>query len=100
MNRWTQVAGAIAVSLILTERSDAKVGSYWKPLPPLPTPRQEVGVAGDDTHVYVIGECSSAARTPPTPTTAVGLTSPTPSLGSCTFSWAVERRRRPAPMGA
>ena len=55
MHRRLQIAGAVALTLLLAERGEAKVASHWKPLPPLPTPRQEVGVAGDDTHVYVIG---------------------------------------------
>ena len=33
----------------------AKVGSFWTDLPPLLTPRQEVGVAADLRHIYVIG---------------------------------------------
>jgi len=33
----------------------AKVASFWKDLPPLPTPRQEVGVAAEGRAVYVIG---------------------------------------------
>jgi hypothetical protein len=34
---------------------DAKVGSSWIDLPPLSTPRQEVGVTSDGLRVYVIG---------------------------------------------
>ena len=49
-------SSAVALALWLLPPSvDAKVGSYWQPLPPLPTPRQEVGVAAEGILVYVIG---------------------------------------------
>src|SRR5262245_25249079 len=46
--------GWIIASLAATALP-AKVGSFWTDLPPLPTPRQEVGVAADLDHIYVIG---------------------------------------------
>lgn len=40
---------------LLPSSGEAKVSSYWQPLPPLPTPRQEVGVAAEGNYIYVIG---------------------------------------------
>ncbi len=47
--------GLAAVLWFVPPSAEAKVGSYWQPLPPLLTPRQEVGVAAEGIQVYVIG---------------------------------------------
>lgn len=46
---------AAAIVVLSAPFLAAKVGSFWEDLAPLPTPRQEVGVAASEAHVYVIG---------------------------------------------
>ncbi len=55
MHRLTAVLLLAALSIAPPGPLTAKVASHWMPLPPVPTPRQEVGVAELDRKIYVIG---------------------------------------------